>query len=161
MKGVVCVFLVLALCCGARAKASEAAEAKGAAAVLRCRVTYTILNGFVVRQDVRISLPVRKRDLAVWLVERKKGAFKKLAYPIGGEGALRITRPFNREKSVTYPFVLTWRPFGRLRLTGFFLSGRHAHAVVVREANGKRVIEIFPAFPGHIATKLARGECEE
>ena len=159
MKGVVCVFMVLALCCGARAETKEAAPANKAA-TLRCRVTYTILNGFVVRQDVRISLPARKRDLAVWLVERKKGAFKKLAYPIGGEGELRITRPFNREKSATYPFVLTWRPFGRLRLTGFFLSGRHAHAVVVRAANGKRVIEIFPAFPGHIATKLARGECE-
>ena len=148
MRRVACAFAALALWFGA--------EAEGA---LNCRVRYAILNGFVVEQSVRIVLSEGEHDLAVWLVERKKGAFKELAYPIGGEGTLRITRPFNKEKSVEYPFILTWRRFGGLHLTGFFLSGRRVHAVVVREEKGKRVIEMFPAFPGHISAQLARGEC--
>ncbi len=155
MKRVICGFTMLVLCLGA------SGETRAVEGTLHCQVRYTILNGFVVEQRVRITLPADERDLAVWLVEKKKGAFKKLAYPIGGEGELLITRPFNKEKSVKYPFILTWRPFGRFRLTGFFLSRRHAHTVVVREVEKKRVIEIFPAFPGHIATKLARGECEK
>ena len=153
MKQVACFFAALALWFGALPET----RAEGA---MNCRVRYVILNGFVVEQSVRIALPERARDLAVWLVERKKGAFRELAYPIGGEGTLRITRPFDREKSVEYPFILTWRRFGGFHLTGFFLSGRRAHAVVVREEKEKRIIEVFPAFPGHIATKLARGECE-
>ena len=154
MKHIVCVIAVLASCI------SAAAETK-MGSVLNCKVNYTILNGYKVEQKVRITLPSGERDLAVWLVERKKGEFKKLAYPIGGEGELLITRPFNKKKSVTYPFVLTWQPFGRFHLTGFFLSRRHPHTVVVRDEKQKKVIEIFPAFPAHIATRLARGECEK
>lgn len=154
MKRIVCVIAVLASCVSAAAETNVES-------VFQCRVSYTILNGYKVEQNVRITLPADKRDLAVWLVERKKGEFKKLAYPIGGEGKLLISRPFNKEKSVTYPFVLTWQPFGRFRLTGFFLSRRYSHTVVVRDVKEKRVIEIFPAFPGHIATKLAKGECEK
>ena len=148
MKRIICVFVLLASCLGASAETNLER-------VLNCEVSYTILNGYKVEQKVRITLPEGKRDLAVWLVERKKGGFKKLAYPIGGEGELRISRPFSKEESITYPFILTWQSFGRFRLTGFFLSRRYSHTVVVREVKDKRVIEIFPAFPGHIATKLA------
>lgn len=154
MKRIIFVIVMLVSCTSAAAETKVGGE-------LRCQVSYTILNGFKVEQKVRITLPSGDRDLAVWLVERKKGEFKKLAYPIGGEGELFISRPFNKEKYATYPFVLTWQPFGRFRLTGFFLSRRHSHTVVVRDVKEKRVIEIFPAFPGHIATKLARGECEK
>lgn len=154
MKCIACVIAVLVSCFSAGAETNSGGE-------VRCQVSYTILNGFKVEQNVRITLPTGKRDLAVWLVEKKKGAFKKLAYPIGGEGELLITRPFNKKKSVTYPFILTWQPFGRFRLTGFFLSRRYSHTVVVRDVKDKRIIEIFPAFPAHIATKLARGECEK
>ena len=77
MKRVACLFAALALWFGALPEA----RAEGA---LNCRVRYAILNGFVVEQSVRIALPERARDLAVWLVERKKGAFRELAYPIGG-----------------------------------------------------------------------------
>ncbi len=153
MKRIFCIVAVLASFVSADAETNVEE-------VLKCRVSYTILNGYKVEQMVRITLPVKERDLAVWLVERKKGEFKKLAYPIGGEGRLLITRPFNKEKSVTYPFILTWQPFGRFRITGFFLSRRYSHTVVVRDENEKRIIEIFPAFPAHIATKIARGECE-
>ena len=154
MKRVVFLIAVLASCVSAAAETKVGGE-------LRCEVSYTILNGYKVEQKVRITLPAKERDLAVWLVERKKGEFKKLAYPIGGEGKFLITRPFNKEKSVTYPFILTWQPFGRFRLTGFFLSRRYSHTVVVRDEKQKRIIEIFPAFPAHIATKIARGECEK
>lgn len=154
MKRIACVIAVLASCVSVSAETKVGGE-------LRCEVSYTILNGYKVEQKVRITLPTKGRDLAVWLVERKKGEFKKLAYPIGGEGELLITRPFSKEKSVTYPFILTWQPFGRFRLTGFFLSRRHSHTVVVRDVKEKRIIEIFPAFPAHIATKIARGECEK
>ncbi len=154
MKRLICVFVLFASCLAANAETKVERE-------LNCEVSYTILNGYKVEQRVRITLPDEKRDLAVWLVERKKGAFKKLAYPIGGEGELLISRPFDKTKSVTYPFILTWQPFGRFRLTGFFLSRRYSHTVVVRDEKEKRIIEIFPAFPAHIATKLARGECEK
>ena len=154
MKRVVCVIAVLASVVSASAETNVES-------VFNCQVSYTILNGYKVEQKVRITVPTKGRDLAVWLVERKKGEFKKLAYPIGGEGEFLITRPFNKEKSVTYPFILTWQPFGRFRLTGFFLSRRHSHTVVVRDEKKKRIIEIFPAFPAHIATKIARGECEK
>ncbi len=154
MKRIVCVIAVLATCVSAAAETNVES-------VFKCRVSYTILNGYKVEQNVRITIPADKRDLAVWLVERKKGEFKKLAYPIGGEGELLISRPFNKEKYATYPFILTWQPFGRFRLTGFFLSRRYSHTVVVRDEKEKRIIEIFPAFPAHIATKIARGECEK
>lgn len=154
MKRIVCVIAVLATCVSAAAETNVES-------VFKCRVSYTILNGYKVEQNVRITIPADKRDLAVWLVERKKGKFKKLAYPIGGEGELLISRPFNKEKYATYPFILTWQPFGRFRITGFFLSRRYSHTVVVRDEKEKRIIEIFPAFPAHIATKIARGECEK
>lgn len=154
MKRIVCVIAVLATCVSAAAETNVES-------VFKCRVSYTILNGYKVEQNVRITIPADKRDLAVWLVERKKGEFKKLAYPIGGEGELLISRPFNKEKYATYPFILTWQPFGRFRITGFFLSRRYSHTVVVRDEKEKRIIEIFPAFPAHIATKIARGECEK
>ncbi len=164
MKGVLCVLCVLVALVSLLAPFSRA-EAEGE---LRCRTRYTILNGFLVEQNVRITLPAEKRDLAVWLVEKKTGAFKKLAYPIGGEGRLRISQPFDKKKYVEYPFILTWQPFGGFRLTGFFLSRRHAHTVVVREsknsasgAQAKRIIEIFPPFPGHLSSKLAQGECDK
>ena len=93
------------------------------------------------------------------------GAYAIDASQIIGLGAL--FKLFRRLIGVTHDRALRQlvrllrRGFGRFRLTGFFLSRRYSHTVVVRDEKEKRIIEIFPAFPAHIATKIARGECEK
>ena len=91
MKRVVCVIAVLASVVSASAETNVES-------VFNCQVSYTILNGYKVEQKVQITVPTKGRDLAIWLVERKKGEFKKLAYPIGGEGELPHHAAFQQGK---------------------------------------------------------------
>ena len=131
MKRIICVFVLLASCLGASAETNLER-------VLNCEVSYTILNGYKVEQKVRITLPEGKRDLAVWLVERKKGGVQKTGLP------------HRRRGGASHLAALQQGGIRHLSL--------HTHLAVLRPLSPHRV---FPVQKVLAHRRRARGERQE